>query len=174
MKIILSLCDEEYPHQTIREVREISRALVSDGHGHFAVHHVVRNDLFGHFDYFETPGGGIDKGENPEQAVVRECREELGYEVRILTEIGYVDDFYNLIGRENHQHYFLCLREGDYLGKHFVSSGDSMIQETLWLPLEEVIARYEGVPEGKLPNLVKARELPIWKEALHQSQQALK
>ena len=102
-------------------------------HGHFAVHHIVRNDLFGHYDYFETPGGGIDQGENPEQAVVRECREELGYEVRILAEIGYVDDFYNLIGRENHQHYFLCLREGDYLGKHFVSSGDNMhfIPETL-------------------------------------------
>ena len=49
-----------------------------------------------------------------------------------------------------------------------------MIQETLWLPLDEVIAHYEGVPAGKLPNLVKARELPIWKEALHQSQQALK
>jgi hypothetical protein len=40
-----------------------------------------------------------------------------------------------------------------------------MIKETLWLPLEEVIALYEGVPAGKLPNLVKARELPIWKEA---------
>jgi ADP-ribose pyrophosphatase YjhB (NUDIX family) len=174
MKIILSLSDEEYPHQSIREVREISRALVSDGHGLFAVHHIVRNDAFGSFDYFETPGGGIDPGETPEIAVVRECQEELGYKVKILAEIGYVDDFYNLIGRENHQHYFLCLREGEYLGKHFVSAGDSMIKETLWLPLDEVIAHYESVPAGKLPNLVKARELPLWREAKRQSQLALK
>jgi ADP-ribose pyrophosphatase YjhB (NUDIX family) len=173
MKINLSLSDDEYPSQPTKEVREIARALVSDGAGHYAVHHIVRNDLFGSFDYYETPGGGVDAGETPEIAVVRECREELGYQVKILAELGYVDDFYNLIGRENHNYYFLCVREGSYLGKRFVSAGDQMIKETLWLPLKEVIALYEGVPEGKLPNLVKARELPFWKQALHQAAQGV-
>jgi 8-oxo-dGTP pyrophosphatase MutT (NUDIX family) len=174
MKIILSLRDEEYAPQRIREVREIARGLVSDGHGLYAVHHIVRQDLFGSYDYYETPGGGVDQGETPEMAVVRECREELGYSVRVLEELGFVDDFYNLIGRENHNHYYLCLRQGDFQGRHFVSSGDQMIKETLWLPLEKVIALYEGVPAGKLPNLVKARELPFWKEAAKRSQLALK
>ena len=174
MKIILNLQDEEYPHQEIKEVREIAHGLVSDGHGHFAVHHIVRKDLFGSYDYYETPGGGVDQGETPEIAVVRECREELGYSVKVLDELGFVDDYYNLIGRENHNHYFICLREGDYLGRHFVSDGDQMIKETLWLPLEQVIALYENVPNGKLPNLVKARELPFWIEASKRSQSALK
>lgn len=174
MKIILTLSDQEYPPSPVHEIREIARALVSDGHGRFAVHHLLRNDAFGHFDYYETPGGGLDQGETPEMAVVRECQEELGYRVRVLDEMGFVDDYYNLIGRENHNHYFLCLREGESVGKHFVSEGDHFIKETFWLPLTDIIALYEGVPSGKLPNLVKARELPFWVEALHQSQRVLK
>ena len=34
--------------------------------------------------YFSFPGGGVDAGETPEQAVVREVREELGVDVRVL------------------------------------------------------------------------------------------
>jgi hypothetical protein len=65
MKILLNLSDQEYPQaKPIKEIREIARGLVSDGHGHFAVHHVIRNDIFGKFDYYETPGGGVDQGRN--------------------------------------------------------------------------------------------------------------
>jgi mutator protein MutT len=34
------------------------------------------------------PGGGIDPGESPEQAAVREAKEESGYQVEILRNIG--------------------------------------------------------------------------------------
>jgi hypothetical protein len=34
--------------------------------------------------------------------VVRECREELGYKVKVIAELGEVDDYYNLIHRNNH------------------------------------------------------------------------
>lgn len=161
-KICISLQDEEYPKGEIKEIREISRAFIFDEKGNFALHHVIRDDLFGKYDYYETPGGGIDAGESKEEACIRECREETGFAVKIVKEVGFVDDFYNLIGRENHNHFFLCAREGNYLGKKMVSQGDLYIHETLWLPLKEVIARYESVPSGKLTNLVKARELPLW------------
>ena len=33
--------------------------------------------------YWEFPGGKVEKGEDPRQAVVRECREECGIEVEV-------------------------------------------------------------------------------------------
>ena len=33
--------------------------------------------------YWELPGGKVEAGEDPEDAVVRECREELGVEVAV-------------------------------------------------------------------------------------------
>ena len=42
--------------------------------------------------YFVFPGGGIDKGETPEQAAAREADEELGLQVtivRLVAEVSY-------------------------------------------------------------------------------------
>ncbi len=37
--------------------------------------------------YFVFPGGGVDKGETPEQAAARETEEELGLQVAIKQQI---------------------------------------------------------------------------------------
>ncbi|MCC6468830.1 MAG: NUDIX domain-containing protein [Alphaproteobacteria bacterium] len=39
------------------------------------------------------PGGGIDPGESPEQGLVREFREETGYEIAVPTEIGRANEY---------------------------------------------------------------------------------
>jgi len=40
------------------------------------------------FILWDLPGGGIDKGESPDHAAVRECREETGYLIELDGAVG--------------------------------------------------------------------------------------
>lgn len=159
-KLHLTLKDEEYPYSGFSHTRLVARAFVMDEKGNYALHTVSRDDAFGCQTYFETPGGGVEKGETLEIALVRECKEELGEEVEILEELGSVDDAYNLIKRANHNVYFLC-RKLSTGKKHFVSKGDGFIKKTERLPINEIVARYQAQDDHGVAGLVKRRELPF-------------
>lgn len=64
--------------------RLTARAIVRDGCGRFAVVHMDQ------YAVASMPGGGIEPGETPEQAAVREVAEETGWHCRILAKLGYV------------------------------------------------------------------------------------
>ena len=57
-------------------------------------------------DVWMIPGGGIEKDETPEEAVVREVREETGYVVRPVREFLTISEYYE--GVRYLSHYFLC------------------------------------------------------------------
>lgn len=162
--ILLHLKDEEYPYREITNFRDVSRGIVVFPNGRVAIHLVHRDDRFGNQTYFETPGGGVDEGETFEVAVKRECEEELGYEVEVIECIAEINDFYNLIGRQNRNRYYLC-KAKEYVGKHFESSGDSFIQETKFMTIEEAIDAYSSQEDHGVAGLVKRRELPVLLEA---------
>ena len=88
--------------------------------------------------YFAFPGGGVDAGETPEQAVVREVREELGIEVRVLrlaAEVWF---------RGNQQFFFLVEQTGGEFGtgagEEFAPDHDPArgTYEPVWMPLGQV------------------------------------
>ncbi len=151
--------DNQYPFTGVTHVRDIARGIVVDEEGNVAIHRIYRDDMFGAQGYYETPGGGVDEGESFEQAFVRECEEEIGCEVEILSPLCDVKDFYNLIGRENHNRFFLAIKVKQ-THKHFASDGDQMIQETLWIPIQEAISKYEAQEQTGVAGLVRQRELP--------------
>lgn len=154
-----SFRDDQYPFHGVDHLRLVARGIILDETGKVAIHHIYRNDIFCDQSYLETPGGGVDEGEDFETALKRECEEEIGYEIEILCPLCDVHDFYNLIGRENHNRFFLARRTKS-VGKHFASSGDLFIQSTEYLPIDEVIALYEKQEDRLVAGLVKQRELP--------------
>src|SRR5574344_3117615 len=86
--------------------RNIVRAIVYlDGYYYFA--HIERDDQFASYSYIETSGGGVENNETLEEALKRELKEELGFEVQIIAYLGFVSDYYNLINRNNLNHYYL-------------------------------------------------------------------
>jgi 8-oxo-dGTP pyrophosphatase MutT (NUDIX family) len=91
--------------------------------------------------YFIFPGGGVDEGELPEQAAVREAMEELGIEIAIKRKVAEVH-----LGYKSRQFYFLVEQTGGEFGtgrgEEFESSNLDDPQKgmyiPIWMPVEEV------------------------------------
>ena len=165
--INLHLNDREYPNEGITHTRRVARAILFNDKNEVCILKIDGNDIFGHRDYYETPGGGVDEDESFEQGVVREIDEEVGVKAHIISFIGEIIDYYNLIKRKNINRYFI-LKIDESTHIHHESSGDDLISKILFLPLEEVIQRYETMNDYGVSKLVKQRELPILKEVKRQ------
>ena len=94
-------------------------------------------------DWWEFPGGKIESGESPEEALLREIREELFIDISIdrhLTTVDYDYPDFHLT-----MHCYLCHLKDDsqpYLLEHEAARwlGKSELEEVKWLPADvEVI-----------------------------------
>jgi len=100
-------------------------------------------------DYFVFPGGGVDEGETPEQAAVREAMEELGIQVAIKQKVAEVR-----FGHTSRQIYFLVEHvSGEFgtgTGEEFTDSDSESPEEgiyiPIWMPIEELSNREKVFP----------------------------
>ncbi len=159
----LFLKDDEYPLQEIDHTRVIARAVAINDRHEVAVLHVIRDDIFGNYDYYELPGGGVKSDEDLSLAAIREIHEEVGATCSLIQEIGIVDDFYNLLRRHNENHYFL-LQVID-IGKRDLEEYEKMmIHEVIWVDIDQAIKMFQEMPSTGVSKLVKNRELPVLME----------
>ena len=94
-------------------------------------------------DWWEFPGGKIEPGESPEEALQREIREELAIDIaigRLLTTVDYDYPDFHLT-----MHCYLCHLKDDiqpHLLEHEAARwlGKDKLEEVKWLPADvEVI-----------------------------------
>lgn len=112
----------------------------------------------GGLDYFVFPGGGMDEGETPEQAAVREAMEELGLEVAVVQKVATIHFDQNM------QIYFLVERVGGEFGtgtgEEFTSDpNDPMagIYIPLWIPIDELPQHEKIFPVEVVKLILKAQ-----------------
>ena len=163
----LNLClkDTSYKYTKITHDREIVRAIVIDSSNNFYFVNPKRDDDFGKLDFIETSGGGVENSEDFESALMRELKEELGFEVEIICSLGIVSDYYNLICRHNINHYYLC-RITKKVDKHLTYDEiNSFHLKTHICTYEDALAFYEKNKDTKLGRLIYNREVPILKYA---------
>lgn len=115
-------------------------------------------------DYFVFPGGGVDEGETPEQAALREAREELGIEVVIrgkLVEIQY--------GRTSRQVYYWVEQVGGTFGtgtgEEYTDSDPDHPEQgvyiPIWMPIEE-LSLHQNIYPAKVAELVQRSQAEGW------------
>lgn len=160
MEPIFKFKDDQYMFKGISHTREIVRAILLDENNNVCIEYLLDDDGFGPRDYYETPGGGIKPNETHEEAIKREIAEEVGYECNVVSYLGEVDDYYNLIYRKNHNYYYLC-KITRKVEQHLEEDEKIRINKIMFVPIETAIELYEGMQNVLVGRLVKQRELPI-------------
>jgi len=164
MEPLFKFKDDQYPFTGVTHTREVVRAILLDENDNVCLEYLKDDDGFGPRDYYETPGGGAREGESHEQTLWRELQEEVGYESEVISFLGEVDDYYNLIGRKNHNYYYL-VRRTKKVEQHLEEDEQIRINKIIWVPIDEAIRLYETMQNVLVGRLVKQRELPILKLA---------
>lgn len=108
MRLLFEIDKKDYQDCTRSYVRPSARSIIIRGERIAMVHSLK-------YDYYKFPGGGIDAGETPLEAMIRETQEEAGLVVipETVQEYGYVhriqrsdEDFAEIFVQDNY--YFFC------------------------------------------------------------------
>jgi 8-oxo-dGTP diphosphatase len=106
--------------------------------------------------YFVFPGGGVDEGESPEQAAVREAMEELGIQVAIRQKVATIH-----LGQKSRQVYFLAEQIGGAFGtgagEEYThadpASSDEGVYIPVWMTIDQ-LPLHENVYPSDVARLV--------------------
>lgn len=105
-------------------------------------------------DKWELPGGKIEFGETPEQAVVRECKEETGCDIRVIRMMPYAgSNLWEESSGAHRQAIYVCY-EAEWIGGA-PRPLDKKVSDIQWFSRAEVL----GMGGTLLPGVRELVEL---------------
>ena len=96
---------------------------------------------------WSLPKGHIEEGETPEQAAIREVKEETGIDSSISRSLGVIDFWFMAGGKRIHKtvHHFLFTEVGGDIAPQ-----ESEVDAVDWFPLNEIVSQLAYSDEKKL------------------------
>lgn len=119
---------------------------------------ILENDIFGHRNHLETPGGGIEIGETAEIALSREVLEETGYKIYHKVFFGEIITEYNILKRLDYAKIFVA-----YVKEH-IKQGEYDLK---WFPLESILNVYETYEVQNVGQIIHQRDYLLIKQLMH-------
>lgn len=159
--MLFELDAKNYDSCTHRHVRDSARSIIIRN-ARIAMVHSIK------YDYYKFPGGGIEKGEDPINALIRETEEEAGLKVisDSIKEYGYVHRIQKSGENEDEvfiqdNYYYLCEVEEDIVSQK-LDDYESLEKFTLEYILPgQAIEVNRNLFHGKKDQLMLEREARV-------------
>lgn len=115
-------------------------------------------------DHCCLPGGRIEIGENSQEAIKREIKEEMGKDIEIIDYIATIENFFEMKNKKYHEIFFLYKVEfankEDQKINHIIynAEGKQYLQYE-WIDLKD-IEKYNLLPKC-LKEILKNKQYPV-------------
>lgn len=160
--------DELYSKSEIKQIRHTVRLFIKDENDLYWFLVIRGEDDFGVRNHYETIGGGIEKEESFEEAIVREVMEEIGCVPYDIKSIGTIIDRYYLINRETHSHFYsVRIDSTKQVEKQLTPLEQQLFFGCVKVKKEDVSDLLDlNKTQSKVDYLVQRRDLWAWEYAL--------
>jgi ADP-ribose pyrophosphatase YjhB (NUDIX family) len=129
---------------------------------------VIEKILGPYTGQFDLPGGRIETHESLERAITREFKEETGFTIQKLTNIGVSDFFVMWTRRDNtdeHLHHIAIMYEVELNAQQPTGSIDTFdgqdSSRAVWLPITEVTPQNSSPLVLQAVHWIKFRTMPV-------------
>ncbi len=140
MKQLLILNPENVTPEelTTYKVRHAARAVVVNADGKIAMLFVAKEN------YYKLPGGGLEENEDQVIALRRECQEEIGTDVEVISEVGIIEEYRKFDRLHQISFCYLAKPVGQPVATAYTLEEQESKFRAVWLSYEEAI---QGIHE---------------------------
>lgn len=170
MKILAEISDatlglgEPEQLKTQYELRKSARVILINNAGEIAIQHLQN------YRFYKLPGGGLDQGETIEEALVREVREEVGCDCKIIRPVGSTIEYRAKYKLLHISYCFVATVTSPIINQNFEEDEIAAGQTNIWVAPQEVL---DLVRNGERTNYEShfniPRELAFLEEYLKNS-----
>jgi len=146
MKQIKLINPENVSEEEVKNyrTREAERAVVFDEEDKIALLYVSKEN------YYKLPGGGIEEGEDTMIALHRECQEEIGCDIEVINELGFIVEYRKIFNLKQTSYCYLAKVKGQKGTPDFTDSEKEKGFEVVWLSYEEAV---KGLNDSKAVSI---------------------